>query len=34
MSLSANVELLTAIANDLAYEDVFAYQLQSQSRAR
>lgn len=31
VSLSANVELLTAIANDLAYEDVFAYQLQSQS---
>ena len=31
VSLSANIELLTAIANDLAYEDVFAYQLQSQS---
>lgn len=31
VSLSANVELLTAIANDLAYEDIFAYQLQSQS---
>lgn len=31
LSLSANVELLTAIANDIAYEDVFAYQLQSQS---
>lgn len=31
VSLSANVELLTAIANDMAYEDVFAYQLQSQS---
>jgi len=31
-SLSVNVELLTAIANDLAYEDVFTYQLQSQSR--
>jgi phosphoheptose isomerase len=31
VSLSASVELLTAIANDLAYEDVFAYQLQSQS---
>lgn len=30
-SLSASVELLTAIANDMAYEDVFAYQLQSQS---
>jgi len=31
ISLSANVELLTAIANDLAYEEVFTYQLQSQS---
>jgi phosphoheptose isomerase len=31
ISLSANVELLTAIANDLAYEHVFSYQLQSQS---
>ena len=31
VSLSANIELLTAIANDMAYEDVFAYQLQSQS---
>ena len=31
VSLSANIELLTAIANDLGYEDVFAYQLQSQS---
>jgi phosphoheptose isomerase len=30
-SLSSNVELLTAIANDLAYEDVFSYQLQAQS---
>jgi histidinol-phosphate phosphatase family protein len=32
VSLSSNVEVLTAIANDLAYEDVFVYQLQSQSR--
>ena len=32
VSLSANVELITAIANDIAYEDVFTYQLQSQSR--
>lgn len=32
-SLSNNVELLTAIANDLSYDDVFAYQLQSQARA-
>jgi phosphoheptose isomerase len=31
LSLSNNVELVTAIANDLGYEDVFAYQLQSQS---
>jgi phosphoheptose isomerase len=31
VSLDANIELLTAIANDLGYEDVFAYQLQSQS---
>jgi D-sedoheptulose 7-phosphate isomerase/D-glycero-D-manno-heptose 1,7-bisphosphate phosphatase len=30
-SLSNNVELLTAIANDVAYEDVFAFQLQSQA---
>jgi phosphoheptose isomerase len=29
VSLSSNVELLTAIANDLAYEDVFTYQLES-----
>jgi phosphoheptose isomerase len=32
LSLSTNVELLTAIANDMGYENVFAYQLQSQSR--
>jgi phosphoheptose isomerase len=32
LSLSSNVELLTAIANDLGYENVFAYQLQSQAR--
>jgi phosphoheptose isomerase len=31
VSLSSNVELLTAIANDLSYEDVFVYQLQSQA---
>ena len=31
VSLSANVELLTAIANDVGYEDVFVYQLQSQA---
>ena len=28
VSLSVNVELLTAIANDMSYEDVFVYQLQ------
>jgi phosphoheptose isomerase len=32
LSLSTNVELLTAIANDIGYEDVFIYQLQSQAR--
>jgi phosphoheptose isomerase len=31
LSLSTNVELLTAIANDTGYENVFVYQLQSQS---
>jgi D-sedoheptulose 7-phosphate isomerase/D-glycero-D-manno-heptose 1,7-bisphosphate phosphatase len=31
VSLSSNVELLTAIANDLAYEEIFTYQLQSQA---
>ena len=31
VSLSASVELITAIANDTAYEEVFVYQLQSQS---
>lgn len=30
-SLSANAELVTAIANDLGYENVFVYQLQSQA---
>ena len=32
LSLSANVEVLTAIANDIGYEEVFAYQLLSQSQ--
>ena len=32
LSLSTNVELLTAIANDISYADVFVYQLQSQAR--
>jgi D-sedoheptulose 7-phosphate isomerase/D-glycero-D-manno-heptose 1,7-bisphosphate phosphatase len=31
VSLSSNIELLTAIANDMAYEEVFTYQLQSQA---
>lgn len=31
LSLSTNVELLTAITNDIGYENVFVYQLQSQS---
>jgi D-sedoheptulose 7-phosphate isomerase/D-glycero-D-manno-heptose 1,7-bisphosphate phosphatase len=33
LSLSTNVELLTAIANDMGYENTFAYQLQAQSRS-
>jgi phosphoheptose isomerase len=32
VSLSTNVELLTAIANDIGYEDVFVYQLQPHGR--
>lgn len=32
LSLSTNVELFSAIANDLGYEHVFEYQLQSQAR--
>jgi phosphoheptose isomerase len=32
-SLSTNVELLTAIANDTGYENVFVYQLESQAEA-
>lgn len=31
VSLSANVELLSAIANDLGYEHVYEYQLESQA---
>jgi phosphoheptose isomerase len=31
LSLSTNVELLTAIANDIGYQDVFVYQLESQA---
>lgn len=33
VSLSANLELITAIANDIAYDDVFVYQLQPLGRA-
>ena len=33
LSLSTNVELLTAIANDMGYENIFVYQLESQARA-
>jgi D-sedoheptulose 7-phosphate isomerase/D-glycero-D-manno-heptose 1,7-bisphosphate phosphatase len=32
VSLSCNIELLTAIANDIGYEDIFTFQLESQSR--
>jgi phosphoheptose isomerase len=32
VSLSATVELLTAIANDMAYSEVFAYQLKNAAR--
>ena len=32
MSLSVNIEVLTAIANDHAYQDVFTHQLRSQAR--
>lgn len=31
-SLSSNIELVTAIANDITYADIFSYQLQSQAR--
>jgi phosphoheptose isomerase len=31
-SLSCNVELMTAISNDIGYEEVFRYQLEAQSR--
>ena len=32
LSLSTNIELLTAISNDMGYEDVYTYQLQSQAQ--
>lgn len=31
-SLSANIEIVTAIANDIAFEDCFAYQLRTAAR--
>ena len=31
-SLSANIEIITAIANDMSYADVFAYQLRNLAR--
>ena len=34
VSLSANVELLSAVANDVGYESVFEFQLESQSAPR
>lgn len=33
ISLSANLEIITAIANDIAYEDCFVYQLRTAARA-
>lgn len=33
LSLSNNMELVTAIANDGSYDDIFRYQLESQARA-
>lgn len=32
ISLSSNVEVLTAVANDRAFQDVFTFQLESQAR--
>jgi len=32
-SLSTNIELITAIANDISYDDVFVYQLRSLAQA-
>ena len=33
VSLSATIEMITAIANDIAYDEVFAYQLRSLARS-
>ena len=32
VSLSSNVEMLTAVANDIGYAEIFAYQLSAQAR--
>ena len=32
VSLASNVEVLTAVSNDIGYDEVFAYQLQAQGR--
>ncbi len=32
-SLSSNIEIITAIANDVSYDDIFVYQLRSLARA-
>jgi len=32
VSLSCNLEIITAIANDIAYEDIFVYQLRTMAR--
>jgi D-sedoheptulose 7-phosphate isomerase len=32
VSLSANIEIITAIANDIGFADIFAYQLRAQAR--
>lgn len=33
VSLSSHLELITAIANDIAYDDIFVYQLKTMARA-
>lgn len=33
ISLSSNLELITAIANDISYDDIFVYQLRTMARA-
>jgi len=34
VSLASHIELITAIANDIAYDEVFAYQLRTMARER